>query len=251
MTKYKSSVSKLILRAEWLHLFNYWIEDLERDYLQVTHNKKSRLFVDSIKIFNALKRKKYLDIIYPYELFKLVKRVIQEEFTLWVQTGGFKYIQDFKGVGKSKREKTYQQGKMEDFAQKTIKPLLEKFLLEKGLRSNDIQSFVPQIYREVEGPDNKRIDMIISYGTVGSILVEIKFDHNKDFFPKNWPSYKEKMMDYLQQGNCSHGIYLILRVFGSGENGGTKLVRFEEKIDEQQILYNDTTIDVIGINCIR
>jgi hypothetical protein len=220
--------------------FNYRISELEQVYLNVLSNRTQSI-ADSVKKFNELKVKKYIDIAYPDELFHLVKEIINNELTDWIRNGGGKIIADFKGKGKAP-------AKVEDFIQKIIVPLLEKFLLAKGIRTLDIVHVEPKIYREVEGISGKRVDLVINYGPIGSVMVELKRYGNPDFLTKkNRVEYKDKLKHYLYLTNCSHGVYLIFR---DDVNNPVRYETFENHIKEHSILYRDTpNIEIIGIDC--
>ncbi|MCB0630833.1 MAG: NACHT domain-containing protein [Lewinella sp.] len=179
--------------ASW---FNYFIASIQNEYLE--YLAEPQHFGDSIRKFNQLKERQYLDISYPAELFQLVREVLDNDLRKWLTEGYYGFMGDLekpKG-GKLEKEKIYQ---------KDLVIKLENFLLRKGLRPSDIT-----LHREVQMLDDRRTDLIITYGSIGSVLIEVKRADNTDLSPKQIPIYQEDtFLPYLRQNDCDFGIFLI------------------------------------------
>ncbi|MBI1184806.1 hypothetical protein GC194_11065 [bacterium] len=176
---------------------------------------------------NNLKNKTYLRLSSAEELKELIKTIINEDLRNWIENeGAYSFIIEAKR-------------KQEDLIQKTAKSELQKALLKRGFRWEEIQ-----FIREEQLLDNKRIDFSIIHGFVGKVFVEIKRTDNNEITNKvKRAHYQYKMLQYLKGSHSDYGIYLVLQVKDS-----YPLSKYQKELAE---LYKDTNIEIIGINCLE
>ena len=206
--------------------FYYRIEKIRQEYMSLLGLPDS--FGDAIKKYTVIKNKEYLTISYPIELFTMIQEIINIDLTDWVNQGFYRFIgklNTYKG-GKVEREK---------LIQKTIVTQLQNFLLKRGLRDVDI-------YREVEKLDDDKADLIINYGAVGSVMIEIKRAGNTS----NPDQYRDgKFLQYMIQNNCAFGVFLL---FVDKEDKKTSFLNAIVTLKKIYLEYPN--IVVIGIDCL-
>lgn len=171
---------------------SYNLNALKLKYLQ--YLGRSSDFATCIKRYNEAKEKQYLDISSPQDLVELISSVLDEDVKNWIEAeGAYSFIQDHKG-------------KQEDLIQKTLKTQIENGLLRRGLRRSEVR-------REEQLLDDKRPDMLISYGFVGPILLELKRSDNKEACnAKEREAYKPKLDQYMRATGAHFGFFLIFRI---------------------------------------
>lgn len=218
-----------------IHWFYSRIERIKRKFLE--RSGEPTAFGDAVKQYLQIRSKQYLDIAYANEVFQLVKEVINEDLRDWVRQGAYRFIGTVLGLkGEPVRR--------EDLIQKTIVTQLGYHLLKRGFRDSDTSLIKPVIFREAQLLDDKRVDLVITYGAIGSVMVEIKRMGNGDLDPGKLVAYKEKFLAYLQQTHCDYGIYLI---FLDREE---ERKNFEKKLAALRELYSENNIVIIGIDCL-
>ena len=131
-------------------------------------------------------------------LFGHIKNAIQTDLKRWVEgEGAYSVIiggEKFKG----------KKNEYEKLIQKTIKAQLELIL-----RKRDI---VADITREEQLLDEKRTDLLVRYGFIGPVVLEIKLSSHADVRSskiETTESY-ESMGRYMEGYNAAHGIFLIM-----------------------------------------
>ncbi len=78
--------------------------------------------------------------------------------------------------------------------------------MKRGFRDSDIK-------REVQLHDDRRLDLLISYGFVGPIMLELKLLHNPEITnASKRKDYKDKIKKYLLGTSSEHGFYLVFKV---------------------------------------
>jgi hypothetical protein len=163
-----------------LHWFEYKLSDLKRSYLETIARPSN--IMGSIKRYNTTKEKDYLPIATPEELLETIKETVETDLRRWVEKeGAYKSINE---LAQKKNRKA-----AEEFIQKSILAQIELSLIKKGFRSSDYR-----IKREEQLPDDKRLDITISYGFVGSIVLELKLSHNSEA-----KASTEKAREYIQK----------------------------------------------------
>lgn len=215
-----------------IHLkwFGYKLAELKEIYLEELSKPSSIL--ESIKKYNELKEKNYLPIKSSSHLLEIIKQGIDRDIRIWIEDeGAYKYINE---LSQKRNRKT-----SEDFIQKTIKSQIELSLIKRGLRSSDIH-----IKREEQLLDDKRVDFTISYGFIGSILIELKLAHNNEAKTgETGKEYVKKLQSYIKGSSANHGIFLVFNIRSSEE-------KFTEQIQRLTTLYeSEENISVLGIDC--
>lgn len=214
-----------------LHWFEYTLQDLKQVYLGKI--KKSNI-VKAIKKYNQLENEDYLPVSSSFELRELIKDIIEQDIRRWIEDeGAYKYINEL-ALKKSNKN-------AEDFIQKTIKSQIELALLKKGLRETDYT-----IIREEQKLDDKRLDIRISYGFIGSIVLELKLSNNNEAIAtrQDGKNYVAKLESYMKGTNSDFGLFVIFNIEEGKE-------QFKEKLLGLNKLYKNDNINVIGLDCIN
>lgn len=216
----------LFEEVNWL---KYKIKEVRRSY--ISYLGKPSNFASCIKKYNLLKANKYIDISSPEDLKNVLIEIIETDLRNWVENeGSYSYISQNKG-------------NQEALIQKTIKTQFENCMLRRGFRENEV-TFI----REPQLLDDKRIDILIFYGFIGPILIELKRVDNDEI--KNdtiRETYKDKFINSYIKGTKSHyGIFLI---FNDSASKSYSLNDYLQKLKET---YSDCkNIYVFGLNCIK
>jgi hypothetical protein len=91
--------------------------------------------------------------------------------------------------------------------------------------------------------DDRRTDLIITYGSIGSVLIEVKRADNTDLTPKQIPIYREDtFLPYLRQNDCDFGVFLIYNDNPNRKNFTTQIRRVLDCYREED------RIAVVGID---
>lgn len=209
--------------------FCYQYQRLKWDY--IIYISKPKNISDCIKKYNYFKEKTYLDVATPLDLFALVKKVINEDLRKWVEDeGAYKFLNQLSSPGSLKVQR-------EVLIQKTINSQLENCLFKAGLREEEMH-----IIREAQSLDDKRTDFLVSYGFVGSILIEIKLSGNSEITDdKKRSAYKKKLIQqYIKGTNSHYGIFLIFKMEEDHEKFLLKL---------RDLYIKEKTVEIICLNC--
>ena len=213
-----------------IYAFKYKLNELKEIYLQEL--AKPKHIMEAVRYYKKSKENEYITVRSPFHLTEIIKESIEKDIRHWIEIeGAYKHIEEL--------AKKVNNTNAEDFIQKTLKPQIELSLIKKGLRSTDII-----IKREEQTLDDKRADFTISYGFVGSILLELKLEGNPEAGNGNvGKEYKKKLKKYIGATNSDYGIFLIFNIKKSKVN-------FDKQIEKLTQLYeNEDNILVVGINC--
>lgn len=213
-----------------LHWFEYKLNELKEIYLEEL--AKPANISASIKKYNELKEKDYLAISSPSHLLEIIQDTIENDLKHWIEDEGA-----YKDIEELAMKKTLQ---AEKFIQKTIKSQIELSLFQKGFRATD---FI--IKREEETLNGSRADFTISYGFIGSILIELKLANNDEAIAtrKGGKNYIKTLNKYINGTNSDYGIFLIFNIRSSKEE-------FKDQIQKLSKLYEkEKTITVMEVNC--
>ena len=213
-----------------LHWFEFELEGLKKSYLETLGQPKNIL--DAVHKYNLLKANEYLPITSSAQLAELLKRILLTDTKRWIEKeGAYKSIQML-----AQKEKKLE---AEDFIQKGIKAQIELALLRHGIRESDYK-----VSREEQLLDDKRIDITVSYGFIGSVVIEIKLSHNPESNASTniGKSYIDKFRQYLDGIHSTHGIFLIFNIRQPED-------KFQDQLVKLQHLYSKTGIDVVGLHC--
>lgn len=191
---------------------------------KITKNKVN--ISGTIQKYETLQKKKYLDISYPKDVLDAIKEILEDEIKNEIKIGNFKHL--FSSETDSKDE---------DFYEKHFFAQIELHLLRKGFRKNDIQKEIrPKIFRQIQGINNKRTDLLVSYGAIGSVLIELKKENNK--IDK---IYKETTLkNYMEFTGADFCICLII-------NDKEDEISFDKKIANYKSELEDEIYSVIGL----
>jgi len=215
-----------------LYNFQYNLVDLKKAYLL---KQKISNIMKSIKKYNELIKNDYLPISSPMELLETIKEVIDKDIRRWIEDeGAYKNINKL-SKGKNKNE-------AEDFISKNMKSPIESALLKKGFRETD---FI--FKREEQLQDDKRLDFTISYGFIGSVVLEWKLSHNSEAIAtrKDGEEYISKLKSYIKGSGSSFGLFVIFNIKDNAE-------KFDKKLVELKKLYqNEDNIIVLGLDCVN
>lgn len=213
-----------------IYRFEHKFKELKDIYLEEL--AKPKHVMEAIKSYKKSKENEYIAVNSSLHLLEIIKESVSNEIKHWIEVeGAYKHIEELakKNINMN----------AEDFIQKTLKPQIELALLKRGLRHTDIR-----IKREEQTLDDKRADFTISYGFVGSILLELKLsDSNDAGNGKIGREYKGKMQNYIGATNSDYGIFIVFNVKKT-----RKL--FDNQIAKLSLLYDDNSnISVLGIDC--
>lgn len=178
-------------------LFSPYRTQLEIEYIQI-HDKPVSI-QPCINKYNEIKKRAYLPIYDVQDLSFLLRQIIDEDIRRFVHHQGFYKVVD----------KHFVAGRgniQEDYIQKTLAIQMENALLKRGFREVDI-------IREPQLMDDKRIDLLVKYGFIQPIVIELKLLHNSEIVnaPKR-SQYKSKLVQYMRSQGADHCIYLIFKV---------------------------------------
>lgn len=224
LQKFISQIESRFGQHEGFFELSYRFQTVKQTYLNYLGKPVS--FSDCIKTYNRLKENQYLGVTNARELLEVVLSVLDNDFMKWVEAeGAYRFIQ----------EATRHQ---EDLIQKTIKTQIENGLLKRGLR-------FAKLRREEQLLDDKRPDMLITYGFIGPILIEIKRVDNREVYnDEERNRYREKLLQYLRATEAPFGLYLAFQI-----NNNYSMIEYVPKlIDTYKDIKN---VIVKGYNCIK
>jgi len=218
--------------------FKYHLRNLEIAYIEKIGAPNN--IADSIKKYNELKLKRYQPIITSLELFHVIQEVIDEDISGFIQKEGFYRPMEYLAGIPTRKAKALSKKSVpfinEDTIQKTIKIQIENGLLKRGFRESDI-------HREVQLYNNNRLDLLVSYGFVGPIMLELKLLHNNEIINKTERNkYKEKIKQYLEGSHSQYGLYLIFKV--------KDVITYDKYLDYLKEEYQDIeNLEIKSIDC--
>jgi hypothetical protein len=212
-------------KPEQTNSFEQYIDKLvEELYLK---QKSLEPFTTAVHSANRIIANKYLPIQSDLELKEFILSIIEKEIRSLIEDKGY-----YRVISDLSDKKKYPN---EDLIQKTLKIALEKELIEKGLRTGDIN-------REVESYDRLRYDYLISYGLFGPIMVELKLMKNSEIQnDKQRLTYKKKLKRYLD-ANKGLGIYVIFQT----EDNSKHQPKYLKMLSEYKDLKG---LDIVSLKC--
>lgn len=214
---------------EGINWFRHRLKELKGNYLVYIGKPKS--INDCIRKYNRLKTNQYLEITSPFELFSLVKGVVDKTLRNWVEAEG----------AASLFYDTQNEPLHESRIQKIIQPFLRAQLELLG---------VTIILREPQKLDDERVDFYVSYGFSPSfvILIETKKSIHGDLGLETDMSEKEsykKLKRYMEGFKADYGILLVFNV----KYKTTEWEPFMKKVSETYVKIKN--VETIGINAVR
>ncbi|WP_419699457.1 hypothetical protein [Mucilaginibacter sp. NFX135] len=190
---------------------------------------------EPIRIYNEIQERKYLPIYNSIELASLVEHSIIDLESFIHNKGFYQTAMQLSGAIKSKKTSLFN----EDVLQKTLAVTMENSLLRNGLRNTDIN-------REIELNDGQRIDLLIKYGFIGPVMVELKLLHNPEIQnDQERARYKSKLIKYMEGINAEYTYYLVFKV----RNGFPNHLNNYEKLVQE---YNDIpALEIKLLDCAK
>ncbi len=156
-----------------------------------------------LRLISNIRKRNYEEIQTTRDLFRTVQEAINVDLIQYAEEGGFDVINNLKKIPKRSIQK-------ETIIQKTVLINFENSLLKRGLRKSDIAKKSYSILRESQSLNDMRTDFIITYGTVGNLMVEIKRSDSSQLRGKGVSDYhKSYIKPYMNYFNCTHAIYLV------------------------------------------
>lgn len=227
-SKYMLELEKWYLKKNYKckdsNWFSHKIERLKHIYLESV-DKPSNI-KKCIRIYNQIIEKNYLEISNEEDILNTLLDIIDNDLRKWVEIeGAYRFIEE-------------SSGKQEAMIQKTIVTQFENFLLKKGFRQTEI-------IREPQNYDDKRPDLVISYGFFGRVVIEIKRGCNEQVTNKNVrEKYLGKLKEYMVSNTSNHLIYLIFDT-NDNKNFHNNLIKVRNEYSGNPQIY------VKGLKCIK
>lgn len=173
--------------------FKYLLREAE---LYVLNNSEPLEIQSAVECYNEIRLKRYLPIRNDRDLFDMVNKALLKLKNTIENEGLYRPLSDMASRSHIS----------EDLIQKTLKVTLENELLKLGIRNSDIE-------REVNLYDNKRTDILVKYGFIGPIMLELKLLGNQEIQNSSQRiKYKEKLKQYIGGTHALYSYYLIFKV---------------------------------------
>lgn len=164
--------------------------------LYVLNNAESLEIQTAVESYNEIRHKRYLPVRNDRDFFDIVNKALLKLKNTIENEGLYRPLSDMASSSHIS----------EDLIQKTLKVVLENELLKLGIRNTDI-------LREVNLYDNKRTDILVKYGFIGPIMLELKLLGNSEIqTPSKRKIYKEKLKQYIEGTHALYSYYLIFKV---------------------------------------
>jgi hypothetical protein len=168
--------------------------DLRRSYLAYLGRPAS--ISKAVETYNAVRAYDDSKIQSSADLYRQLTEVFNGDLRRWIEgEGGYDVL------GKKISAEGVQE--YEKLIQKTVTTQIDNALLRRG--------FEIKIIREAQLLDDKRTDLLIYYGFVGPVVVEIKLTSNSDLKGSNLEASESyaSMRRYMLGYNAAHGIFMI------------------------------------------
>lgn len=195
--------------------------------LYFVNQSQSINILTAVELYNKIKHSQYVLINNNTDLYYLVRKAI-DDFRNIIKNGGLYKPIEFLSSEKYPNE---------DLLQKMLKLTLENSLFKLGIREIDI-------IREANLYDGKRTDILVKYGFIGPIMIELKLlDNNEIQIDEERTEYKEKLKQYIKGTYSEYSFYLIFQ-----RKEATKTLL--EKYENLKIEYSDISkLSIDFINC--
>jgi hypothetical protein len=190
---------------------------------------------DPIRIYNFIQTTRYLPVYNQKALSEVVNAAVIDMENFVVNKGYAHTALQLSGDKTSKGTQLFN----EDILQKTLAVALENNLMRRGIRELDI-------IREAQLSDDQRLDLLVKYGFIGPVMIELKLLHNPEIQNKEKRRvYLNKLIKYKQGIGADHAIYLIFKV---RRNMPTDTVALTELCEEYQ---NTNGLEIRFIDCTK
>lgn len=204
------------------------ISVLKNQYLE--YIGKPANITECIKQYNEIMKRQYVEISNTRDLANAIKNLILNDLNTWILGEGVKILEGFK---KSERAN-------ETELQKLIKIQFENILFKNGFIPNEQIN----IYREVQGIDDKKPDFLITYGFVKPIILELKMsDHSElNISDLSKSESYNNLIKYINNFGVEHCLFLVY------ENQTRKQSIFKEQLKNITASYQKIpNVEVVGI----
>lgn len=183
--------------------------------------------LSAVEMYNQIKHSHYVLINNSTDLYYLVRKAI-DDFRNTIENGGLYRPINFLS------SETYPN---EDLLQKMLKLSLENSLYKLGIREMDI-------LREINLYDDKRTDILVKYGFIGPIMIELKLlDNNEIQNDAKRSEYKGKLKQYIRANYSDYSFYLVFQ-------RKEATVSAKAKYENLKTEYNDIpNLNIDFINC--
>ncbi|MDR3547752.1 MAG: hypothetical protein P4M11_05720 [Candidatus Pacebacteria bacterium] len=155
-------------------------------------------FAEAIRRYNVAREYGDKKITNSADLFSQLQDAIDVDLRQWIEgEGAYELIL----TGKVYEAKIQEYEKL---IQRTLKAQIENIMLKRG--------FQIDMTRESVLLDDKRADILVRYGFVGPIVVEVKLTSNSDMKARNIATTKShrNMTQYMIGYGASHGLFLVI-----------------------------------------
>ncbi len=169
---------------------------LRRSYLDAIGKPSS--YSESIRRYNLARDHDDKRIVTSADLVKHLQDALDTDLRQWIEgEGAYELILAGKVYEAKKQE-------YEKLIQKTLKAQIENIMRKRG--------FEIEVDREPETLDDKCVDMLIRYGFIGPVVLEIKLTSNSDLQARNITFSKSyrSMEHYMQAYGATYGIFLLI-----------------------------------------
>jgi len=203
--------------------FKILLKDVE---LFFVNNLESLNMYNAIEKYNIIKNNRYQIINNSTDLFYLVQKAIAD-FKNTIENEGL-----YRPINFLSTEYTN-----EALLQKTLKISLENSLYKYGVRKIDV-------LREVNLYDDKRTDILVKYGFIGPIMIELKLlDNDEIQNDSKRVEYKAKLNQYIKANHCDFSNYIIFQRKKETQNAINK---YNNLVEEYNAIKN---LKIGFINC--
>ncbi len=212
--------------------FKELLEGVKQEFLKSRAERLS--FNASIKKYKAIKERRYLDILTVSDLFEAVKKVIEIDLLREAKQGVYSYLSDLVSQN-------------ETMVQKMLASHFKQLLVEYSNKDSVFHSGILNVVRESEIANGKKVDFLINYGPVGTVMVEVKLSRNSELSSGNLENYRDNwFLQYLDQTQSQYGVFLILRI-----DPHKSKKDFDAQINRVKEVYKGyENIEVMGIDCL-
>ncbi|RFZ91229.1 hypothetical protein D0C36_20040 [Mucilaginibacter conchicola] len=198
-----NSINSILTRSEYSGTavaFKSHLVKLEKQLSSVLARHDS--ISDPVRIYNSIKASRYLPIYNQRALSEIINASVTDLENFVFNKGYAHTALQLSGEKQSKNTRLFN----EDILQKTLAVQLENSLMRKGIREADI-------LREVQLSDDQRLDLLVKYGFIGPVMIELKLLHNPEIQNQTKRrAYLDKLTKYMRGIGADHAIYLIFKV---------------------------------------
>jgi hypothetical protein len=224
--EYIKEVTKLINKHENKHAVTECMPLLRNAQIYITNQINILEVQYAVEIYNTAISSKYIQIKNNQDLFYVTEKAITNIINVIRNEGLYKPL-------------TNETHANEDLIQKTLKVALINEFFKLGFRNVDI-------IREENLYDDKRTDILIKYGFIGPIMMELKLLHNTEIQnQKKSLAYKAKLQQYIAASYSQYSYYIVFKV--RKNESDVEVKRYEKLKEEYEKIDN---LKMMLIDCV-